>query len=129
MCVLVLAEMLKVAGWPVTIGSGDITTPWTFTWYSSLLSATKHILNQIKILGFSPNLTGGIIIKDIDFEPKLRFKHQTHLKNIIKPQRSTNPESTLKTMTLSIKPNSRTSNYNDPGSKVIDFVKTRSKTL
>lgn len=64
-----------------------------------------------------------IIIKDIDFEPKLRFKHQTHLKN----QKSSTfnlklTESTSKTMTLNIKPSSRSSNYNDPESKVIDFV-------
>lgn len=30
------AEMLKVAGLPLTTGSGNISTPWTFTAYSSV---------------------------------------------------------------------------------------------
>ena len=37
----VVAEMLNVAGWPIAMGLGDISTPFTLTLYSTFASTYK----------------------------------------------------------------------------------------
>lgn len=39
--------MLNVAGWPLAMGSGDISTPLTSTPYSPFLSDTEKLSNSL----------------------------------------------------------------------------------